>query len=145
MLTYDDIKKMRLGEQAMIQQKAQQAIEEEAFNLQQANAGMEQQVQQEDQLTMQAQEALQAMHQAEQNGQDPMKIAAQLPPEVQDRVAALMKSELEEQGQEPHNDMDADDNVAPTGSENMQEDGNTELPDDENYDNISLAQAASGL
>jgi len=132
MVKYADIEKQNLGEQAMIQMKANQAIEEEAQSMATENNVMEQRSNDEDRITQEAQSVINQMHEVEANGGDALKVLNGVPENVQVRIAAILKDEAES-------------NNTAGNMQNQQENQSQDMNIKPNDGNMSLSQANDNL
>jgi len=132
MVKYADIEKQNLGEQAMIQMKANQAIEEEAQSMATENNVMEQRSNDEDRITQEAQSVINQMHEVEANGGDALKVLNGVPENVQVRIAAILKDEAES-------------NNTAGNMQNQQENQSQDMNIKPNDGSMSLSQANDNL
>lgn len=136
MITFDEIEQIQQGKQLLEDKKAEEkahsilnsellAREEEVEGMESNNAmptsfeplaspagdqammeGQQGETPPQEHIDQVATEAIQMMEQAEANGQDPMAILGQLPPQVQERIAQMLDGGVEQQGQAPQQQQD---------------------------------------
>jgi len=91
-LTYDDLEKMKLGEQAKIQQAAQQQLDEELSQKELELSKQEQEVQakNDEALTQDALAVIQQMEQLDKDGKSHLKLYESLPDVLKQRVSEIL-------------------------------------------------------
>ena len=105
-LTYDDLEKMKLGEQAKIDMAANQKIDNDLSQQELDLAKQEQDSSQQlDQsMTEDAMNAIQKMDELDKAGQDHMTYFNNLPPAIQDKVSEILLGSMDsEQTQKQQN------------------------------------------
>lgn len=103
MVTYKDIQEAEEGKKLLddkrAEHKAMSILNDQMFNEEQEVIDLEAQAEQEgadvasQEVDQVAREALDMMENLEAQGQDPMVVLSQLPPEVQQRITAILDSE----------------------------------------------------